>query len=586
VAQEAFRARLVARGREVLEGGFERGLVVVGRPYNLFDPFLNLNIGRHLARLDVVALPQSFLPADSIRLPPSAAAMPWRFAREALRTALAAAADSRLHPVLVTNFGCGPDAFLLRHLAQALPDRDILTLEFDEHRGEAGMVTRIEAFLDRIDSRRTWSAGNGRANAAAGAVSSPPGPGHSPRLSAQKTFIPYFADHAVAFEGALHFVGLDAEVLPLPDDVVRTAGEEVGSGKECHAYALLLGDLLGVARRHAEGPRVSFLYPGSSAPCLLAQFSAGFEVDLARQQLRNVTIVSPWSRQMLEVFGLRGAAQLWRGIVTTDLLIRWLCQTRPYEREPGAADRAHRENLRDLSTSLARDDLTRFCGRAEERMRSVAIDRAAQRPLVGIAGDIYTRANDAANLGLWHRLEALGCEVWPAPLLIDNVDFGLPDEVSRAMQAGRYRDALVAAVLVMRKDWTAWPLRRRLGRLLERPDEPGHGRTLEMATRYVGRLSQQFYLLNVAKMVDFAEGGADGIVHAMCLNCMMGTASVALIDRIRADHGGIPIANLIYAGTDNSTLETKIEAFVHQVKGHHAAGRAPEPRPSLLDRLW
>jgi predicted CoA-substrate-specific enzyme activase len=567
-AQEAFRARLVVRGREVLAGDFERGLVVVGRPYNLFDPFLNLNLSRHLARLGVVALPQSFLPVDGVRLPGRAATMPWRFPREALRTALSAADDARLHPVLVTNFGCGPDAFLLRHLAQALPERDILTLEFDEHRGEAGMVTRVEAFLDRIDSRRAGSVGGHRTAAVPGGVSAPPGSGASPRLRGQKTYIPYFADHAVAFQGALHFVGSEAELLPLPDDAVRAAGEEAGSGKECHPYSLLLGDLLGVARRHRDGPHVSYLYPGTSIPCLLAQFSAGFEVDMARQGLRNVTIVSPWSRQMLDMFGIAGATQLWRGIVTTDLLIRWACQTRPYEREPGATDRVHRENLRDLSAALARDDLPRFCDRAEERMRSVGAERGEPRPLVGIAGDIYTRANDAANLGLWHRLEALGCEVWPAPLLIDNVDFGLPDEVSRSMRAGRYRDALVAAVLVMRKDWTAWPLRRRLGRLLDRPGEPGHGRTLDMATRYVGRRSQQFYLLNVAKMVDFAEGGADGIVHAMCLNCMMGTASVALIDRIRADHGGIPIANLVYAGTDNAALQTKIEAFVHQVKAH------------------
>jgi len=577
-AQEAFRTRLVARGREVLGRGFERGLVVVGRPYNLFDPFLNLNLSRHLTRLGVVALPQSFLPLDGIRLPGRAATMPWRFPREALRTALSVADDTRLHPVLVTNFGCGPDAFLLRHLAQALPERDVLVLEFDEHRGEAGMVTRVEAFLDRIDGRRSRSAPGHRTDAVAGGVSAPPGPGPSSRLRGQKTYIPYFADHAVAFEGALHFVGSEAELLPLPDDAVRVAGEEAGSGKECHPYSLLLGDLLGVARRHRDGPHVSYLYPGTSIPCLLAQFSAGFEVDLARQGLRNVTIVSPWSRQMLEMFGLRGATQLWRGIVTTDLLIRWACQTRPYERAPGATDRVHRENLRDLSASLARDDLTRFCARAEERMRSVAIDRDEPRPLVGIAGDIYTRTNDAANQGLWHRLEALGCEVWPAPMLIDNVDFGLPDEVSRSMRAGRYRDALVAAVLVMRKDWTAWPLRRRLGRLLDRPGEPGHGHTLDMATRYVGRRSQQFYLLNVAKMVAFAEGGADGIVHAMCLNCMMGTASVALIDRIRADHGGIPIANLVYAGTDNAALQTKIEAFVHQLKSHRAARTAPEAR--------
>jgi predicted nucleotide-binding protein (sugar kinase/HSP70/actin superfamily) len=316
---------------------------------------------------------------------------------------------------------------------------------------------------------------------------------------------------------------------------------------------------------------VQFLYPGTTIPCLLSQFSTGFELDLERQGLGNVSIISPWSRRMLTLFGMRGATQLWRGIVTTDLLVRWVCQTRPYEHVRGESDAVHRENLLDLSESLARDDLDSFCRRAEQRMRSVAAVRSSPRPLVGVAGDVYTRINGAANLGLWHRLEALGCEVWPGPLLIDNLDFGLPDEVWQKLRAGSYRDALVAGLLTIRKDWTAWPLRRRFGRLLERPDEPDHRRTLELATRYVGPRSQQLFLLNVAKIVDFARRGADGIVHAICLNCMLGTASAAFLDRIREDHDGIPIAHLVYAGSENAALETRLETFVHQVKTHHQA---------------
>jgi len=576
-AQDEFHARLRARGREVLAGDFERALVVVGRPYNLFDPFLNLNLSRHLARLGVVAIPQSFLPEDECALSEAAGTMPWRFPREAVRTAQWARSDPRLHPVLVTSFGCGPDAFLVRHVSQALPERDLLVLEFDEHRGEAGMITRIEAFLDRIDagieSRPTDS------SASPSVVRGARHPLHD-----RKIYIPYFADHAYAFEGALRFLGADATLLPPPDEAIRSAGEHAGSGKECHAYTMILGDALGVARRYAKGPRVTFLYPGSSMPCLLAQFSTGFQLDLAREGLSNIEIVSPFSAQMLIMFGLNGATQLWRGLVTADLLMRWTCQTRPYERDAGATDRVQRENLGDLSDALAHDDMDAFCRRAEERMRSVATLPRSPRPLVGVAGDIYTRSNDVANLDLWRRLESLGCEVWPGPLLVDIVDFGLPDEASRSLRDGEYKKAVAAGVLTARKAWTAWPLRRRLGRLLERPVEPSYTRIIDLASRYVGPRSQQMLLLNVAKIVDFAQGGADGVVHAVCLNCMMGTASAALLDRIRRDHGGIPMAHLVYAGTDSSILETKLETFVHQVKAHHAAraaaGRAGRFRAS------
>ena len=67
------------------------------------------------------------------------------------RTAAVAARDERLYPLLVSNFGCGPDAFTQSHLEQILDGRPALALEFDEHRAEAGLVTRLEAFLDEIE---------------------------------------------------------------------------------------------------------------------------------------------------------------------------------------------------------------------------------------------------------------------------------------------------------------------------------------------------------------------------------------------------------------------------------------------------
>ena len=110
-------------------------------------------------------------------------------------------------------------------------------------------------------------------------------------------------------------------------------------------------------------------------------------------------------------------------------------------------------------------------------MASVRVDRSVPRPLVGIAGDIYTRINDSANLGLWRMLESMGCEVWPAPFLVDNMEFGLPQEFSSNMRRRRFGDALVAGLLFMRKEWNSWPVRRRLSPMVMRGDERGTKRT-------------------------------------------------------------------------------------------------------------
>lgn len=561
-AQAEFHRRLQDRGRDVLSGDFASALVVLGRPYNLFDPFLNLHLARHLQRLGVLAVPQGFLPGTEGDTDPDEPDLPWRFPREALRAARWAARDPRLHLVLVTNFGCGPDAFLQKHLASALPHRPALVLEFDEHRGEAGMVTRLEAFLDKISRPRI-------AAAPAGATCAPP---RSMReslaapLAGRRIFVPYFADHAHALVGALRHQGADVELLPVPDDEVRKAGEAMASGKECHAYAMVVGDLVRLAARRGDGEPATFFYIGTSVPCLMSQFADGFRMDLMRKNLGGMEVLAPAWWEMLELLGMDGADQLWRGLVATDLLVRWMCGHRPYEVEAGSVDRVHRENLADLVDALAVDDMGGFLKRALERMQGVRVDRSEARPLVGVAGDLYTRINDAANLGLWARLEAQGCEVWPAPFLVDTVEFGLPHEFNSSLRNGRYRDALIAGLLMLRKDIRAWRIRRSFSPYLERAQEPDHAEVLRLTAPYLGPGLPYPLLLNVAKMVDFARRGADGIVHAICLNCMLGTTASALIDRIRKDHDGIPMANMIYSGADNAVLRTKLETFVHQVR--------------------
>jgi predicted nucleotide-binding protein (sugar kinase/HSP70/actin superfamily) len=276
----------------------------------------------------------------------------------------------------------------------------------------------------------------------------------------------------------------------------------------------------------------------------------------------------------VELFGIPGSTILWRGLVSTDLLVRWLCENRPYEIEPGSVNAVHQENLRDLADAMAVDDLAAFLRRAVERMASVKVDRSEPRPVIGIAGDVYTRINDSANLGLWRLLEGMGCEVWPSPFLVDNIEFGLPEDFALSLRRRKYQDALVTGLLMMRKEWGSWPVRRRLSPMVTRPQEPGYSEVLQLATPYVGPNSQQLLLLNVAKMAHFAQHGADGVVNAMCLNCMFGTASAALLDKIRADHGGLPMVSLVYAGTENAALRTKIETFVHQVRAWRRARHA------------
>ncbi len=52
----------------------------------------------------------------------------------------------------MTNFGCGPNSFILKELEDVMGGKPMGQLEIDEHAAEAGLVTRLEAFVDTIKS--------------------------------------------------------------------------------------------------------------------------------------------------------------------------------------------------------------------------------------------------------------------------------------------------------------------------------------------------------------------------------------------------------------------------------------------------
>jgi TolB-like protein len=103
--------------------------------------------------LFVQAIPIDFLPLESVKLPEQYGNMFWRSGQDILRAAMLIAADDRLHAVYLTNFACGPDSFVLSFFRTVMGKKPFLELEVDEHSADAGVLTRVEAFLDSVNLR-------------------------------------------------------------------------------------------------------------------------------------------------------------------------------------------------------------------------------------------------------------------------------------------------------------------------------------------------------------------------------------------------------------------------------------------------
>ena len=159
-AQTEFRGRLVQAGADALatlEEHDELGIVLGGRPYNIYDAGVNMDIPAKLRRYyGVNLIPLDFLPLWGRDTRPVTENMFWSYGRKILQAAQIVAEHPNLHIIYMTNFKCGPDSYIKHYIGAASP-HPYLVLQFDEHTNDAGAMTRCEAYLDSKGFLRWWA---------------------------------------------------------------------------------------------------------------------------------------------------------------------------------------------------------------------------------------------------------------------------------------------------------------------------------------------------------------------------------------------------------------------------------------------
>jgi len=159
-AHHAFRASLVEAGRKALAAisrADEHGILLLGRPYNIYDKGINLDIGTKMRKYyaaNVIGL--DFLDVDDFEGETLHENMFWSYGRKILAAAAFVKDKPKLHIVYITNFKCGPDSYV-KHFITEVSGRPFLTLQFDGHNNDAGMLTRCEAYLDSKGMLRRWA---------------------------------------------------------------------------------------------------------------------------------------------------------------------------------------------------------------------------------------------------------------------------------------------------------------------------------------------------------------------------------------------------------------------------------------------
>lgn len=132
---------------------------LVGHPYNIYDSFINHNLLKRLRAMDVDIATAETAPEGALdRGTASLVGKPyWTFEDEVVGAAGYFFESDVDGMICIACFGCGPDSLMVDVIHRAAKERGgkpVMNIVLDEHTGEAGLVTRLEAFVDMLKRRR------------------------------------------------------------------------------------------------------------------------------------------------------------------------------------------------------------------------------------------------------------------------------------------------------------------------------------------------------------------------------------------------------------------------------------------------
>ena len=130
-------------------------IALIAHGYNLYDERVCMKIFDKLEKLDVKVYTADQLTLEQMMegLKTMHSKLYWANEYEITGAAAHYIKDRQIDGIITINaFGCGPDSLMLERMSRFARkcNKPILNLSIDEQTGEAGFVTRIEAFVDML----------------------------------------------------------------------------------------------------------------------------------------------------------------------------------------------------------------------------------------------------------------------------------------------------------------------------------------------------------------------------------------------------------------------------------------------------
>ncbi len=552
--QRDYAAKARALGMEALGEARAAGrpvIALLGRPYNAFTPEANMGIPRKFLTRGYAVIPFDILPFEDEGIFPN---MYWYYGQQDMKAAALLAREENVYVCFISNFSCAPDSFILHYLKWLMGQKPFLVLELDSHSADAGIDTRVEAFLDIIEGYRAKKGelqaeryDNGYRFHSGGdedlsVINERTGERIAVRGNRRvKLLLSNMGSVATEYMAAtLRGVGLNAQALPVATSKTIQLARAHASGKECVPSHLVLGSALQFFNSDAYRKDELYLLfvPITTGPCRTGQYYVFFENLFRDLRLENVVLFTLSADNSYTELGPRFARDMWKGLVVSDYLKDIQTSLKAVARDPESAIAAYDRSWRAMTEAIEKrpDALWAELKRIAADVKRIPLKRRlADCPRVLVVGEIYVRRDDFAVGELIDLLSARGIVVKVSGIgeWIHYLDFvrGFDLNKRRRLEArpGRWFGEAARALGRLRlESWWKRRVERRVlaalgptGLIPESPHDMGHIMANAEEHFVSHELNSEIVVSSGAASVAMQDGYS-GIVNISPFACLIG----------------------------------------------------------------
>ncbi|MBN1797645.1 MAG: hypothetical protein JW822_03650 [Spirochaetales bacterium] len=562
-------------------------IVLLGRPYVLFDTTINLGIQEKLSQLGAEVYSMFELKPEKNDLSYACGyyeRMHWNYGQTILKAAEAAARSPNTFIVFLSCFRCSPDSFLLSYVKDIMTHyaKPFLLLQLDEHALDVGYTTRIEAALESFRNymhkkNSSGKAGTVRTAARPVKAATGPGPQHTqPEQAAPGTGVPVQAPqsgNAGAAPGSPSqsprpaFAKGDTVLIPYLNklmsgfwaDCFRNAGFKAmvlsstekdlstgyryANGGECMPAVAIVGGVIEKLRQEKLDPARTALYlPTLCMACNFPQFPVLADMVFKEAGLTGLTVARINSMQQGDVLPGNLPIKIFEAGVLASLVYKLYFRIKPYELEKGGSDQALLAAEKMLSRAFANGLDTRkvfneVCGLFA---RINWNKQSRRKPRLGILGDFYVKYNEVVNQNLQGLIQELDAElVIPS---FTEMTFHFFD-VDAAVHKDSLRRMKILRIFEQRYEKMA-------EEILGQEGEPDWHDCVQLMKDYglLHYLPGETSINCGRALYSITHKRVDGIVHVNPMFCCPGVVSSSIFRKVQQDFK-VPIIDLFYDGT-------------------------------------